>query len=90
MLKYSKGLLQDLTKATAGKVLKQMLAIKRTNFMEQLFFKLVAESSKIGASQLLTNQQNFSIIDKLEQCSKMQGLEKIALKLRKNYETSLS
>lgn len=58
--------------------------------MEQLFFKLVAESSKIGASQLLTNQQNFSIIDKLEQCSKMQGLEKIALKLRKNYETSLS
>lgn len=33
MLKYSKGLLKDLTRSTASKVIKQMLEIKKTNFM---------------------------------------------------------
>jgi hypothetical protein len=33
MLKYGKGLLADLTRPTASKLLKQTLAIKRTNFM---------------------------------------------------------
>lgn len=41
MLKYSKGLLKDLTRSTSSKLLKQLLTIKKTNFMEQLFFKLV-------------------------------------------------
>lgn len=42
--------------------------------MEQLFFKLVVESSKVGAGHVLTNQQNLEIIDKLEQCKKIQNL----------------
>lgn len=58
MLKYGKGLLKDLTRSTANKVIKQMVEIKKTNFMEQLFFKLVSESAKTGSGSLLTNQQN--------------------------------
>jgi hypothetical protein len=33
MLKYGKGLLKDLTKATASKILRRMLEIKKTNFL---------------------------------------------------------
>lgn len=65
MLKYGKGLLKDLTRSTSSKVIKQMLEIKKTNFMEQLFFKLVAESAKTGSGALLTNQQNLEIVEKL-------------------------
>jgi stalled ribosome rescue protein Dom34 len=42
MLKYGKGLLKDLTRQTSSKVLQHILTIKKTNFMEQLFFKLVS------------------------------------------------
>jgi hypothetical protein len=62
MLKYSKGLLKDLTRSTASRVIKQMLEIKKTNFMEQLFFKLVSQSVKTSSGSLLTNQQNLEII----------------------------
>ena len=73
-LKYGKGLLKDLTKHTSAKVLKRMLAIKKTNFMEQLFFKMVAESAKSGVSALLTNQQNLEINEQLEAARKLPGL----------------
>jgi len=33
MLKYGKGLLKDLTKGTASKVIRRMLEIKKTNFL---------------------------------------------------------
>lgn len=61
MLKYGKGLLKDLTKATASKIIRRMLEIKKTNFLEQMLFKMVAESAKSGMGSLLTNQQNLGI-----------------------------
>ena len=42
MLKYGKGLLAELTRPTAAKMLKQMLSINKTHFMEQLLLKLSA------------------------------------------------
>ena len=42
MLKYGKGLLADLTRPTAAKILKQMLSINQTHFMEQLLLKLAS------------------------------------------------
>jgi hypothetical protein len=61
MLKYGKGLLAELTRPTATKILKQMLTINKTHFMEQLLLKLTTETVKSGTGNLLTNQQTLSI-----------------------------
>jgi hypothetical protein len=42
MLKYGTGLIKNLTKSTSSKVLKHLLNIKKTNFMEQMLFKMVS------------------------------------------------
>jgi len=85
MLKYGKGLLSDLTRPTAAKILKQTLAINKTHFMEQLLLKLASETAKSGTGSLLTTQQTLSISDSLARCSKLQGLEKPAAKVRKAF-----
>lgn len=61
MLKYGKGLLGELTRPTAAKVLKKMLSINKTHFMEQLLLKLASETAKSGTGALLTTQQTLSI-----------------------------
>lgn len=61
MLKYGKGLLGELTRPTAAKVLKKMLSINKTHFMEQLLLKLASETAKSGTGALLTTQQALSI-----------------------------
>ena len=61
MLKYGKGLLGELTRPTAAKILKQMLSINKTHFMEQLLLKLASETAKSGTGNLLTTQQTLSI-----------------------------
>ena len=58
MLQHGQNLLQDLTRGTSSKLLKKMLAIQKTNFMEQMLFKMAGETAKIKAGQLLTNSQN--------------------------------
>ena len=64
-LKYSSELLGNLTRPTSNKVLRKMLQIKKTNFMEQLLFKMVAESIKTGVGQMLSNSQNLVIMNHL-------------------------
>jgi stalled ribosome rescue protein Dom34 len=61
MLKYGKGLLADLTRPTAAKMLKQMLSINKTHFMEQLLLKLATETAKSCTGVMLTTQQTLSI-----------------------------
>lgn len=41
MLQHGQNLLQGLTRSTTSKVLKKMLSIQKTNFMEQMLFKMV-------------------------------------------------
>lgn len=41
-LKYSSEILAKVTRPTSNKVLQKMLTIKKTNFMEQMLFKMVA------------------------------------------------
>lgn len=65
MLKYGKGLLGELTRPTAAKILKKMLSINKTHFMEQLLLKFAAETAKSGTGSLLTTQQTLSISDNL-------------------------
>ena len=55
-----------------------MLQIKKTNFMEQLLFKMVAESTKTGISQMLSNGQNLQIINHLQNASKASGMKETA------------
>lgn len=55
-----------------------------------MLFKMVAESAKSGIGSLLTNQQNLGIFEKLEKCQKIDSLEKLAKRLKQNYENSLS
>ena len=74
MLKYGKGLLADLTRPTAAKILKKMIGINKTHFMEQLLLKLASETAKSGTGTLLTTQQTLSISESLKKCSGMQGL----------------
>ncbi len=64
-LKYSSEVLAKVTRPTSNKVLKKMLSIKKTNFMEQMLFKMVAESAKLGIGRMLTNSQNLQIANNL-------------------------
>ena len=64
-LKFSSGLLGHLTRPTSNKVLKKMLQIKKTNFMEQMLFKMAAESIKAGVGNMLSNSQNLVIMNHL-------------------------
>lgn len=77
-LKYSSKVLERLTRNTSNKVLRKMLQIKKTNFMEQLLFKMVAESTKTGISQMLSNGQNLQIVNHLQNASKASGLKETA------------
>lgn len=61
MLKYGKGLLAELTRPAASKILKKMLSINKTHCMEQLLIKLAAQTAKSGTSTLLTTQQTLNI-----------------------------
>lgn len=73
-LRYSSKLLNRLTRPTSNKVLKKMLQIKKTHFMEQILFKMVAESIKAGVGPMLTNAQNIKIQNHLEQAKKTPSL----------------
>ncbi len=64
-LKYSSEVIAKVTRTTSKKVLKKMLSIKKTNFMEQMLFKMVAESAKLGIGRMLTNSQNLQIANNL-------------------------
>jgi hypothetical protein len=64
-LKYSSGILENLTRPLSNKILLKMLSIKKTNFMEQMLFKMVAETAKLGIGNMLTNSQNLQIINNL-------------------------
>lgn len=64
-LKYGQGLLKELTRATSTKVLKQMLQIRKTRFMDQTLLKLASESSKGNISKLLCNGLNRQILSEL-------------------------
>ena len=64
-LKYSAKVLETLTRNTSNKVLKKMLLIKKTNFMEQMLFKMVAESARSGIGGMLSNGQNLQIVSHL-------------------------
>jgi hypothetical protein len=41
MLQHGQGLLKDLTRPSSAKILKKMLSIQKSNFMEQMLFKMV-------------------------------------------------
>ena len=47
MLQHGQNLLKDLTRPTSSKLLKKMLSIQKTNFMEQMLFKMVGEQQKL-------------------------------------------
>ena len=64
-LKYSSDILENLTRPLSNKILLKMLSIKKTNFMEQMLFKMVAETAKLGIGNMLTNSQNLQIINNL-------------------------
>jgi hypothetical protein len=49
--------------------------------MEQLLFKMVAESSKLGIGKMLTNSQNLQIRNNLENISKNPTLKPMSDKL---------
>lgn len=68
LLKNGQDLLKNLTRPTSSKLLKKLLSIQKTNFMEQMLFKMVSETAKIKAGQLLKNSQNLQIIRNLEKC----------------------
>jgi hypothetical protein len=42
LLKNGQNLLQNLTRPTSSKLLKKLLSIQKTNFMEQMLFKMVS------------------------------------------------
>jgi hypothetical protein len=63
-------------------MLKKMLSINKTHFMEQLLLKMVAETAKSSTSHLLNNQQILSIEEALNKCSKISGLEKPVSKVK--------
>lgn len=65
-LKYSSAILENVTRPTSNKVLQKMLSIKKTNFMEQMLFKMVAETARLGIGKMLTNSQNLQIINNLD------------------------
>lgn len=46
--------------------------------MEQMLFKMVAESSKLGIGRMLTNSQNLQITNNLENAGKISGLKDTA------------
>jgi hypothetical protein len=41
LLQYGNELLKDLTRPTSSKLLKKLLSIQKTHFMEQMLFKMV-------------------------------------------------
>ena len=57
--------------------------------MEQLLFKMVAESAKSGIGQMLSNGQNLQIMNELENAGKASGLSEKAEKLSYVYENCL-
>ncbi len=42
LLNNGQDLLKNLTRPTSSKLLKKMLSIQKTNFMEQMLFKMVS------------------------------------------------
>lgn len=66
-----------------------MLSIKKTNFMEQMLFKMVAESAKLGIGKMLTNSQNMQIINHLDNAGKIHNMKPVTEKLTKVFENSL-
>jgi hypothetical protein len=42
LLQNGQDLMKNLTRPTSSKLLKKLLSIQKTNFMEQMFFKMVS------------------------------------------------
>lgn len=57
--------------------------------MEQMLFKMVAESAKLGIGKMLTNSQNMQIINHLDNAGKIHNMKPVTEKLTKVFENSL-
>lgn len=77
-LKFSPAVIGEMTRSTSNKILKKMLQIKKTNFMEQMLFKMTSESIKCNTGRLLSNMQNLRIINDLENAGKVSKLKPVA------------
>ncbi len=82
--------LDRLTKPTAARVLKKMVQVMRSDFMNQLFLRLVDNSLGNRVPLVLENSRNKQITDTLEQLSRQERYARMASLLRSRYEQQLS
>jgi len=81
--------LDRLTKPTAARVLKKMVQVMRSDFMNQLFLRLVDNSLGNRVPLVLENSRNKQITDTLEQLSRQERYARMASLLRSRYEQQL-
>jgi hypothetical protein len=81
--------LDRLTKATSSKVLKKMIQVMRSDFMNQLFLSMCNNSISNNVPQILENGKNKQIVDSLGQLAKLDRYAKLAGALRAKYEGQL-
>jgi hypothetical protein len=81
--------LDRLTKPTATKVLKKMIMVMRSDFMNQMFLKLCDNSITSKVPLILENGRNKQITDTLAQLSQLDRYNKVASLLKAKYEGQL-
>ena len=82
--------LDRMTKPTSTKLLKKLLHIMKSDFINQLFLGSVNSSIKNNVPNILENKQNKAVINVLDRLSKTPRHTKTASNLKTKYENVLS